>query len=57
MRFQSGQITLPCFDSLALVEIQLNFSKTRALKLNLRTAYPLCFFSPEGLGFYLLQHN
>lgn len=57
MRFQSGQITLPCCDSLALVEIQLNFSKTRALKLNLRTAYPLCFFSPEGLGFYLLQHN
>ena len=43
MHFQSGWIGLPCFDSLALVEIQLNFSKTRALKLNLHTVYT-CFF-------------
>lgn len=44
MRLQSGQITLPCLDGLALVEMQLNFSNTRALKLDLHTVYPLFFF-------------
>lgn len=43
MHFQSRRISLPCFDSLALVEIQLNFSKTRALKLNLHSVYTFFF--------------
>lgn len=52
MRFQAGRCP-PCLDCLALLEISLNFSKTRALKPNPHAVDMVS--SPLRAGRFLLQ--